>query len=50
MFDVITKKEYFEWCEEGIIPNLALLQKIKDTLPYAWFLFDIKSTQDGWIL
>lgn len=50
MFDVIRKKEFFEWCERGVIPNLRILEELRARLPEAWWLLDIKSAEDGWIL
>jgi hypothetical protein len=50
MFDVIRKKEFFDWCESGVIPSLATLAELREKIPDAWWLLDIKSAEDGWVL
>jgi hypothetical protein len=50
MLDIIRKKEFFEWCEQGVIPNLKQLKELREKMAEAWFLMDIKSAQDGWVL
>ena len=50
MFDVIKKKEFFQWCDDHTIDNLKLLNVLREQYPAFWFLLDIKSAQDGWVL